>query len=52
MIYEFRTYQIKAGSLPNVLEKFRDKIDERNKISKIGAFWFTEIGPLNQIICL
>ena len=50
MIYEFRTYQIKAGSLPNVLEKFRDKIDERNKISKIGAFWFTEIGPLNQII--
>ena len=50
MIYEFRTYQIKAGSLPIVLEKFQEKIDERNKISKLGAFWFTEIGPLNQII--
>ena len=50
MIYEFRTYQIKAGSLPDVLEKFQNKIDGRNKISKIGAFWYTEIGPLNQII--
>jgi hypothetical protein len=50
MIYEFRTYQIKTGSLPTVLEKFKAKIDGRNKISKIGAFWFTEIGPLNQII--
>lgn len=50
MIYEFRTYQVKAGSLPTVLEKFQEKIDGRNQISKIGAFWFTEIGPLNQII--
>tara|TARA_B100000214_G_scaffold130350_1_gene92670 strand:+ start:381 stop:995 length:615 start_codon:yes stop_codon:yes gene_type:complete len=50
MIYEFRTYQIKSGSLPIVLEKFEEKIDGRNNISKIGAFWFTEIGPLNQII--
>ena len=50
MIYEFRTYQIKAGSLPIVIEKFQEKIDGRNNISKIGAFWYTEIGPLNQII--
>ena len=50
MIYEFRTYQIKTGSLPTVIEKFEEKIDGRNNISKIGAFWFTEIGPLNQII--
>ena len=50
MIYEFRTYQIKAGSLPNVLEKFDEKIEGRNEISKIGAFWYTEIGQLNQII--
>ena len=50
MIYEFRTYQISTGSLNNVLDKFREKIDERNKISKIGAFWYTEIGPLNEII--
>ena len=50
MIYEFRTYQISTGSLNNVLDKFREKINERNKISKIGAFWYTEIGPLNEII--
>ena len=38
MIYEFRTYQIKAGSLPIVIEKFQEKIDGRNNISKIELF--------------
>tara|TARA_B100000959_G_C14879773_1_gene582013 strand:+ start:490 stop:1104 length:615 start_codon:yes stop_codon:yes gene_type:complete len=50
VIYEFRTYQISTGSLNNVLDKFREKINARNKISKLGAFWYTEIGPLNEII--
>ena len=47
MIYEFK---FSVGSLPIVIEKFQEKIDGRNNISKIGAFWYTEIGPLNQII--
>jgi hypothetical protein len=38
MIYEFRTYQISTGSLNKVLDKFREKINGRNKISKIGLF--------------
>lgn len=50
MIYEFRTYQIKAGSLQTVISKFQEKIEGRNKISKIGAFWYSEIGVLNQIV--
>ena len=50
MIYEFRTYQIKTGSLQKVMSLFKDKIEGRNTISKLGAFWYTEIGHLNQII--
>ena len=50
MIYEFRTYQIKAGSLQTVISKFQEKIEGRNTISKIGAFWYSEIGVLNQIV--
>ena len=50
MIYEFRTYQVKPGSIPIVIERFKEKIDNRNTVSNIGAFWFTEIGPLNEII--
>ena len=50
MIYEFRTYDLVTGKLNYVLEKFGEKIDGRNTVSNIGAFWYTEIGPLNQII--
>ena len=50
MIYEFRTYDLVTGKLDYVLEKFGEKIDGRNTVSNIGAFWYTEIGPLNQII--
>ena len=37
MIYEFRTYQIKAGSLQTVISKFQENIEGRYTISKIGA---------------
>jgi len=50
MIYEFRTYTIVPRSLPEVLKRFGDAIEARQKISPLAAFWYTEIGPLNQII--
>ena len=50
MIYEFRTYDLLSGTLNTVIDKFGEKIEGRNSITKIGAFWYTEIGPLNQII--
>ena len=50
LIYEFRTYDILPGNINQVIQKFSEKIDGRNSITKIGAFWYTEIGPLNQII--
>ncbi len=50
MIYEVRSYHIAPGSLPTVLERFEEGYQHRKKLSELAAFWYTEIGPLNQII--
>ena len=50
MIYEFRTYTIKVGALPEVLKRFSEAYEHRKQFSEMAAFWYTEIGPLNQII--
>jgi hypothetical protein len=50
MIYEIRTYQIAAGSLPEVEKRFGDAYEHRRKYSAITAFLHTEIGPLNEIV--
>ena len=50
MIYEFRTYTVKLGVLDDVLERFGAGYDTRKDIHPLAAFWYTEIGPLNQII--
>ena len=50
MIYEFRTYRLKVGSLPEVLKRFGEAYEYRKKLSELAAFWYTEIGPLNEII--
>lgn len=50
MIYEFRTYTIKPRSMPEFLKTFGEALPGREAYSKLTAFWFTEIGPLNQVI--
>ena len=50
MIYELRTYTLKVRALPKVLQLFAERLEHRQKYSPLGAFWYTEIGPLNQII--
>ena len=47
MIYEFRTYTLTPGAVPQVLELFGDSYKHRKMHSELAAFWFTEIGPLN-----
>ena len=49
-IYEVRTYTLKPGSVAEAETRFGDAISAREKHSKLGAFWHTEVGPLNQII--
>ena len=50
MIYEFRTYDLKPHSQPEVEKRFGEAYEKRKKYSELAAFWHTEIGPLNQII--
>jgi hypothetical protein len=50
MIYEIRTYALKPGSLPTVIDTFGEHYEHRKQFSPLAAFWYTEIGPLNEII--
>ena len=50
MIYEVRTYVLKPGSVPEFEENFAKSLPHREKYSKLGAFWRTEFGTLNQVI--
>jgi hypothetical protein len=50
MIYEVRTYTLKPGTIPEVEKRFGEVLQHREKYSPLGAFWHTELGPLNQII--
>jgi hypothetical protein len=50
MIYEVRTYTLAPGGVPKFEAAFAEALPHREKYSKLGAFWHTEIGPLNQVI--
>ena len=50
MIYEVRTYRLKPGTLAECERLFGDALPRREEFSSLGAFWHTEIGPLNEII--
>ena len=50
MIYELRTYTLKPGSVPEFEERFTKRQPFREKHSKLGGFWHTEFGPLNEVV--
>lgn len=50
MIYEVRTYRLKPGTVAECEQRFAEALPYREQYSPLGAFWHTEIGPLNQII--
>ena len=50
MIYEVRTYTFRPGTVAEFEERFTKRLPLREKHSKLGAFWHTEFGPLNQVI--
>src|SRR6202048_4770632 len=50
MLYEVRTYTLRPGTLAEFEERFAKRLPLREKHSKLGAFWPTEVGPLNQAI--
>lgn len=50
MIVEFRTYTLHPRTLPEFLNRFGEKLERRLTYSPLAAFWYTEFGPLNQVI--
>ena len=51
MIYEFRTYDLKPRSVPEFEKRSAEKIKEgRLDHSDLFGFWYTEAGPLNQVV--
>src|ERR1700752_2492118 len=50
MIYEVRTYTLRPGPVAEFEERYAKRLPLREKHSKLGAFWHTEFGPLNQVI--
>jgi len=50
MLYEVRTYTFRPGTVAEFEERFAKRLPLREKHSKLGAFWHTEFGPLNQVI--
>ena len=51
MIYEFRTYDLKPRSVPEFERRSAEKIKEgRLDHSDLFGFWYTEAGPLNQVV--
>jgi hypothetical protein len=51
-IIEMRTYRLKPGSTPEATKRFGEAVEAsgRSKVSPLGAFFHTEVGPLNRII--
>jgi len=50
MIYEFRTYDLKPRAVPIFEERMAESLPGRLKLSPLGGFWSSEIGPLNQVV--
>ncbi len=50
MIFEVRTYRLQPGTMPEAIKRFGEAYETRKKYSEMAAFFYTEIGPLNQII--
>ena len=50
MIYEIRTYNLKPRGVAEFEARFAEGYTTREKYSKLGGMWHTEIGPLNQVI--
>ena len=50
MLYEVRTYRLKPRGVPEFINTFGKAYEKRKSLSKIAAFFHTEIGPLNEVI--
>lgn len=50
MFYDVRTYDLTPWSVPEFEKRFAEALPGREKISRLGAFWHTDVGPVNRVI--
>ena len=54
MLHELRTYTTRPGAIPEVL-KANEEVGRKVRGDDYGVlegYWFTEMGPLNQVMHL
>src|SRR5262249_61409502 len=49
-LYKLRPYPLRPGTAPKFEERSAKRKPLREKHSKLGAFWHTDFGPLNQVV--
>ncbi len=47
-IFEIRQYTMVPGAIPEMIERWSKKIDERVKLSPLVGAWYSEFGALNK----
>ena len=47
-IFEIRNYTLAPGALPEMMERWAAKVDERVKLSPLAGVWYSELGALND----
>lgn len=52
MIYEIRTYNCIPGGAQELIQRVGEKYEHRAKYSEVAGFWYTDIGPLHQVVHL
>lgn len=51
MIYEIRTYRLKPRTVPGFMKAFGEAYENgRKQLSPLAAFFYSEVGPLNEVI--
>ena len=50
MIYEARSYRLTPRGVPEFINIFGKAYQKRQSLSRVSAFFYTEIGPLNEVI--
>ena len=50
MLYDLRTYTLRPGGVPEFEKRFAEGLHIREKYSRLGGFWHTEVGTLNQVV--
>lgn len=47
-LFEIRSYTLAPGALPEMMQRWSAKIDERVKLSPLVGAWYSELGALNR----